>query len=121
MTVFGPAPRDYSFKMSKKARKLAIKSVLTERIRNDRIAILDQIVLESHKTKDVVVFMKTMNLPTKTLFILSERNHNLECAVRNLPQTDVLLVNGLNVFDLLVHEKIVCTQQTIKSIEERLN
>ena len=121
MTVFGPAPRDYDFKMSKKARKLAIKSVLTERARSNGIAVLDHLVLETHKTKDAVAFLKTLSLPRKTLFILSVRNQNLERAVRNLPQTDVLLVEGLNVFDLLVHEKIVCTQETIKKIEERLN
>ena len=121
MTVFGPSPRDYSFKMSKKARKLAIKSVLTDRIRNGRIAVLEQISLESHKTKGAVAFMKTMRLPDKTLFVLSERDQKLERAVRNLPKTDVLLVEGLNVFDLLVHEKIVFTQEAIQKIEERLN
>ena len=121
MTVFGPSPRDYGFKMSKKARKLAIKSVLTELARTDGIAVLDHLSLDSHKTKDAMAFMKTMKLPEKTLFILSEKNQNLERAVRNLPQTDVLLVGGLNVFDLLMHEKIVCTQETIKKIEERLN
>lgn len=121
LTVFGPTPRDYSFKVSKKSRKLALKSVLTDRARNDAIVVMDQIPLESHKTKDAVALMKSMALPEKTLFLLSEKNEKLERAVRNLPRADVLLVDGLNVFDLLSHDKIVCTRDAIKKIEERLS
>ncbi|NIQ01540.1 MAG: 50S ribosomal protein L4, partial [Nitrospinaceae bacterium] len=64
---------------------------------------------------------KKLALPEKTLFIVAEKDNNLELAVRNLPRADVLAVDGLNVFDLLLHEKIVCTPEAIKKIEERLN
>ncbi len=121
MTVFGPSPRSYAFTLSKKSKKLALKSVLTDSFNNQNFAVVDSIVLEQPKTKDAATLMKKLSLPNKTLFIISEKNPNLQLAVRNLPQTNVLLVDGLNVFDLLVHEKIVCTKEALQKIEERLN
>jgi len=121
MTVFGPSPRSYTFSLSKKSKKIAIKSVLTERFKSQNISVIDSIVLEQPKTKDVAAILKKMNLPSKTLFIISEKNQNFQLAVRNLPYTNVLLVDGLNVFDLLKHERIVCTKDALQKIEERLN
>jgi len=121
MTVFGPSPRSYAFTLSKKSKKLAIKSVLSERFKNQNISIVDSITLGQPKTKDVAAILKKLNLPSKTLFIISEKNQNFQLAVRNLPYTNVLLVEGLNVFDLLKHEKIVCTKDALQKIEERLN
>ncbi len=121
LTVFGPTPRDFSFKMSKKSKVLALKSTLTDRLKNNGIAIVDKLTLDQPKTKSAVDMLKKLGLPDKTLIILAERNTNIELAVRNLPNVDVLLVEGLNAFDLLVHEKIICTQDALKKIEERLN
>ena len=121
MTVFGPSPRSYEFSLSKKSKKIAIKSVLTERFKSQNISVVDSIVLEQPKTKDVAAILKKMSLPSKTLFIISEKNQNFQLAVRNLPYTNVLLVDGLNVFDLLKHERIVCTKDALQKIEERLN
>ena len=121
MTVFGPNPRSYAFSLSKKSKKIAIKSVLTERFKSQNISVVDSIVLEQPKTKDVAAILKKMSLPSKTLFIISEKNQNFQLAVRNLPYTNVLLVDGLNVFDLLKHERIVCTKDALQKIEERLN
>jgi large subunit ribosomal protein L4 len=121
MTVFGPSPRSYAFTLSKKSKKLALKSVLAERFANKSIAILDSITLKQPKTKDAAAILQKLSLPTKTLFIISEKNHNFQLAVRNLPDTNVLLVDGLNVFDLLRHEKIVCTKDALQKIEERLS
>ena len=77
--------------------------------------------MEQPKTKDAAAMLKRLSLPDKTLFIISEKNRNFQLAVRNLPNTNVLLVDGLNVFDLLKHEKIVCTKEALQKIEERLN
>jgi len=121
MTVFGPSPRSYAFTLSKKSKKLAIKSVLSERFRNQNISIVDSITLEQPKTKDAVAILKKLHLPNKTLFVLAEKNQNFQLAVRNLPFTNVLLVDGLNVFDLLKHEKIVCSKDALQKIEERLS
>lgn len=121
MTVFGPSPRSYAFQLSKKSKKLAIRSVLTERLNAQNFTVVDSLDLESPKTKGAVALLAGLGLPAKTLFLVSEKNDNLQLAVRNLPQADVLLVDGLNVFDLLVHERIVCTPEALKKIEERLN
>jgi len=121
MTVFGPSPRSYAFTLSKKSKKIALKSVLTERFKNQNISVVDSIVLDQPKTKDAAAILEKLSLPNKTLFILSEKNPNFQLAVRNLPYTNVLLVEGLNVFDLLKHEKIVCTKDALQKIEERLN
>jgi large subunit ribosomal protein L4 len=121
MTVFGPSPRSYTFTLSKKSKKLALKSVLTERFTSKSIAIVDSIILEHPKTKDAAAILKNLSLPSKTLFILAEKNQNFQLAVRNLPDTNILLVEGLNVFDLLKHEKIVCTRDALQKIEERLS
>ena len=121
MTVFGPSPRSYAFSLSKKSKKIAIKSVLTERFKSQNISVVDSILLEQPKTKDLAAILKKMSLPSKTLFIISEKNQNFQLAARNLPYTNVLLVDGLNVFDLLKHERIVCTKDALQKIEERLN
>ncbi len=121
MTVFGPTPRDFDFKMNKKAKKIALRSALTDGFREKRMAVVDKLNLANPKTKEAVVLMKALELPASTLFILCEDNLNLQLALRNLPGSKVLKVEGLNVFDLLNHDKIVCTPESLKKIVDRLN
>ena len=120
LTIFGPTPRDYSFKMNKKAKKQALKSVLTQRLQGNNIAVVDKLELENPKTKEAVQLLKSLELSERTLFLVAARNANLELAVRNLPDANVLPVEGLNVLDLLRYEKIVCTPETFNKLEERL-
>jgi len=82
--------------------------------------VIDKIVLDNPKTKEAVEVIKALGLPEKTLFVTAEKNKNLELAVRNLPTVNVLPVEGVNVYDLLLHEKIVCTSEAVKGLEERL-
>jgi len=120
LTIFGPTPRDYGFKMNKKAKKQALKSVLTQRLQGDNIAVIDKLELENPKTKEAVQLLKSLGLSERILFLVAARNVNLELAVRNLSGANVLPVEGLNVLDLLLYEKIVCTPETFKKLEERL-
>ena len=120
LTTFGPTPRNYGFKMNKKARKQALRSALTECFQGNGIAVIDKIVLKKPQTKEAVQVLKALGLTGKTLFLTAEKNENLELAVRNLPTVNVLPVEGLNVYDLLLHEKIVCTPETVEKLEERL-
>ena len=120
LTVFGPTPRDYSFKMNKKAKKQALRSVLTQRLQGNNIAVVDKLELENPKTREAVQLLKSLELSERTLFLVAARNVNLELAVRNLSGANVLPVEGLNVLDLLLYEKIVCTPETFKKLEERL-
>jgi large subunit ribosomal protein L4 len=121
MTVFGPSPRSYAFGLSKKSKRIALKAVLTERLKGQNLTVVDSLNLEGPKTKQAVALVASLSLPARTLFIIPEKNDNLQLAVRNIPQADVLLVDGLNVFDLLSHERIVCTPEALKKIEERLS
>ncbi len=121
LTVFGPSPRDYSFKLTKKCKQIALRSVLTERCRGGQLVIVDQVSLENPKTKEAIALMKKMELPPKTLFLVDAENANLGFAVRNIPGVDVLRVDGLNVYDLLTHEKIVLTKDALAKVESRLN
>jgi large subunit ribosomal protein L4 len=121
LTVFGPSPRDYGFQLSKKSKKLAIVSVLTDRLKAKSFTVIESLQLENPKTREAIALLTRMGLPAKTLFLVSGKNSNLQLAVRNLPHVDVLLVDGLNVFDLLSHERIVCTLEALKKIEERLS
>lgn len=120
-TTFGPTPRDFSFTLSKKSKRLAIKSVLTDRLQNNALLIVQDLSLAEPKTKAARSLLKQLGLTGRTLFLLSEENRNLQLAVRNLPEADCLPVEGLNVYDLLLHDRIVCTPDTVKKIEERLN
>ncbi|MDP7559711.1 MAG: 50S ribosomal protein L4 [Planctomycetota bacterium] len=120
LTIFGPTPRDYGFKMNKKAKKQALQSVLTQRLQGNKITVVDKLELENPKTKEAVQLLKSLELSERTLFLVAVRNANLELAVRNLPDANVLPVEGLNVLDLLLYEKIVCTPETLKKLEERL-
>lgn len=120
-TVFGPTPRDFSFTLSKKSKKLAIKSVLTDRARNNGLLVVQDLSLDAPKTKSAVALLSQLGLTGRTLFVLGGENRNLQLAVRNLPQAECLPVAGLNVYDLLRHDRIVCTPETLKQIEERLN
>ena len=120
LTIFGPTPRDYSFKMNKKARRQALRSALTECVQGSHFSVIDKIVLDNPKTKEALGVIKALGLPEKTLFITAEKNKNLELAVRNLPTVNVLPVAGVNVYDLLLHERIVCTSEAVKGLEERL-
>ncbi|MFQ5483583.1 MAG: 50S ribosomal protein L4, partial [Nitrospinaceae bacterium] len=114
MIVFGPTPRDFGFSLSRKSKKLAIKSVLTDRLNHNQITVVQSLALEAPKTKAAAALLERLELPAKTLFLLGEENPNLRLAVRNLPHTGVLPVEGLNVFDLLRHERLVCTPATLK-------
>ena len=100
---------------------MAIVAVLADKLKAKSFTVIDSLSLESPRTKNAVALMDSMGLPAKTLFLVPEKNNNLQLAVRNLPRADVLLVDGLNVFDLLVHERIVCTPEAIKKIEDRLS
>ncbi len=121
MVVFGPTPRDYGFTLSKKSKKLALKSVLTDRLQNGGITVVKDLSLEEPKTRLAMALISKLELPRKTLFVLAEDNNNLRLAVRNLPHVDCLSVDGLNVYDLLRHERLVLTPEAVKKIEERLN
>ena len=118
--IFGPAPRDFSYKVPKKVRKLALRSVLSYKVKNNLLKVVDKIELEEPKTKQVVSLMNDLNISGSVIFIVPEENRNLELSVRNLPYAKSLRVEGLNVYDLLSYDTVVLTEEALPKIEERL-
>jgi len=119
--VFGPKPRDFSYSIPKKARKAALKSALSAKYRDKELMFVEGIDLPDHKTKSAIAFLKGLGLEDKkVLLVVEEIDFNLDRATRNLPKVKVLKAEGLNVYDLLDHEVVVCTRGALDIIEEAL-
>ena len=118
--VFGPKPRDYSYKAPKKIRKIALKSALSFKAKNNDIIVLDKLKSKLSKTKEVALLLKDLKIIDKVLFLIEQENKNLQLAARNLPNARVLDLAGLNVYDLLYSSKLILTRDTVSKIEEKL-
>ena len=116
----GVTPRDYTFKINRKERVLALKSALSLKAQNKELVVLDNITLESLKTKDVKKLIKDLKLEGKILFVTSEDNENLYMATRNLGYTYAILTSEINAFDLVNADVVVCDEEAVKQIEEVL-
>lgn len=118
--TFGPKPRDYSYKMPKKARRAALKSALSVKVRDGKFVIVDQLAIDKPKTKKIVEIFEALEANTKTLVVLSEWDANIYLALRNIPNTLLSKSVGLNVYDILNHDKIVITKDAVAKLEEVL-
>lgn len=117
-TVFGPTPRSYKMDMPRKARRLAMKSVLSQKVADNDLIILDQLTLEAPKTKELKAILDNANVSGKVLVVSDDKN--VQLSGKNLPKVKVVPVNGLNVVDAVDYQKLVLTQDAIKRIEEVL-
>ena len=118
--AFGVSPRSYTFKMNKKERMLALRSALTIKAKEKAITVVENLEVESLKTKDLKAMLNTMKLNGKVLFICSSDAEKLYMASRNLSNVLVLLSNELNVYDIINAEHIVVDEEAMKYIEEVL-
>lgn len=117
--VFGPTPRSHDFKINKKVRELALRSMLSLKARENNLVICEDLNLATNKTKDLSVMLNKLNL-NSALFVDFENFDNFRQACSNLYRVDVLPTIGLNVYDGLRHEKIVLTRSAVEKIQERL-
>ncbi|MFP4453851.1 MAG: 50S ribosomal protein L4 [Desulfobacterales bacterium] len=117
--AFGPEPRDYSYKVPKKVRRLALKMALSSKYRDNEIIVLDGFVIDQVKTKSVAEVIKRLELE-KPLIVINGKDEKLELSSRNIPGVKVLRVEGLNVYDILNHKTLVLLKPSIKGIEGRL-
>lgn len=118
-TIFGPRPREYTYRLPKKARRAALVSALSLKNRDGKLIVVETIALPEAKTK----LMRQMLVDLKVesaLIVLAEPAREVELATRNLPNAKVLRVEGLNVYDLLRHEYLILTEQALQAIEARL-
>lgn len=118
-TVFGPQPRDYSYKMPKKARRNALKSVLSDKMRNDRILVVDQIAFESNKTRDALSLLKNFQFD-KLLIVDKKENSQLILSTRNVPYIKAIDFSEINVYDSLKYSYIMFSVDAVNQLVEVL-
>ncbi|MBI5644368.1 MAG: 50S ribosomal protein L4 [Deltaproteobacteria bacterium] len=115
-TVFGPHPRDYSYKVPRKVMKEALKSALRLKLKDGQVKVYDSLEIDTPKTKSALEILKNAKL-AKALIVIDGRNRNLELAVRNMKDFKVLEARGLNVYDLLDYENLVITRSAFEKVE----
>ena len=118
-TVFGPQPRDYSFRMPRKARKEALLSALSLKNREGKVIVVDKLELEDAKTKLMARALAELKV-TSALIVIAQPDEKIERSCRNLPAVKVLRVEGLNVYDLVGYQHLILTEGALKRLEERL-
>ncbi|WP_077620216.1 50S ribosomal protein L4 [Bacillus sinesaloumensis] len=119
-TVFGPTPRSYSYKLPKKVRRLAIKSALSTKVLEENILVLENLVLDTPKTKEMVAVLKGLNVERKALIVTADNNEAVELSARNIPGVTVVAADGVSVLDVLNHDKLVITKAAVEKVEEVL-
>ena len=118
-TIFGPQPRNYSFRMPRKARKEALLSALSLKRRDGKIIVVDRLNLEEAKTKLMAKALAELHV-TSALIVISQPDVTIERSSRNIPTVKVLRVEGLNVYDLVRYEHLILTEGALRLLEERL-
>lgn len=119
-TVFGPTPRSYSYKLPKKVRRLALKSALSSKFKEENAVILENISIEAPKTKEVVKMLNALKVDTKALVVTAENDETVNRSANNLQNVKVLTVAELNVLDLLTHDKLIITKEAAEKAGEVL-
>ncbi|ASF27394.1 50S ribosomal protein L4 [Bacillus amyloliquefaciens] len=118
--VFGPAPRSYSYKLPKKVRRLAIKSVLSSKVNDNNIIVLEDLTLDTVKTKEMAAILKGLSVEKKALIVTADANEAVSLSARNIPGVTVVQANGINVLDVVNHEKLLITKAAVEKVEEVL-
>ena len=117
--IFGPKPRDYSFKLNRKVKKQALSMAMSARFQEGNLVVLDDFAMDAIKTKDFVSIMNLLNIEN-CLIITDGATENLTKSARNVNGFKVLPTDGLNVYDILLHKKLVLVQPAIENLEKRL-
>ena len=115
--VFAPKPREYTFKMNKREKQLALKSVLTSRVNEDKFVVLDELKLEDVKTKAMKQILTNLKVD-KALVVMDNNDQNVVLSARNLPNVKTALTNTINVYDILKYDTVVTTKAAVAAIEE---
>lgn len=120
-TVFGPQPRSFDKKVSKKVKKLALRSILTDKVQSDSLIVLDNLELEEPKTSKMMEILKALELEdAKVVIIIPEKDRNIYLSARNIPGVKTLVVEALNAYDLLNNDFLLVVNEAVDKIEEVL-
>lgn len=118
--VFGPTPRSYGFKLPKKVRRLAIKSVLSSKVIDSDIIVLDGLSLAAPKTKEFAAILNNLKVERKALVVTGSYDDNVALSTRNIPGVKFVSAEGINVLDVLAHDKLIITKDAVQKVEEVL-
>lgn len=116
--ALGPKPRSYKYAVNKKERRLAIKSLLSSKVLEKELTVVDKLELSEIKTKTMVKALADLKVEGKTLIVLADKNENVLMSSRNIEGVKTILLNNINVFDLLKYNNLVLPLETVKKIEE---
>lgn len=115
--IFGPQPRDYSYELPKKAKKLALNAVLSGKLSDGEITVIDELIIEKPRTKDMISILKNLGLEgEKTLIVLPEKNENVMLSARNIPGITVKRASDLNPYEVAVHKRLLMTKQAVEKL-----
>ena len=115
--ALGPKPRSYYYTVNKKERQLAVKSVLSSKVLENTLVVVDSLDMKEIKTKEMVKALNNLKVEGKTLMLLAEKNENVQKSARNIEGVKTTLVNTINVYDLLKYKNLVITLDTVKKLE----
>ena len=115
--VFAPVPRDYSFKINKKEKRAALKSVLTSRVLDNKLIVVDELKFDEIKTKKFQAVMDNLKVK-KALVVIADNDEKITMSARNIPTVKTALVNSINVYDILKGDTLVLTKEAVAKIEE---
>ena len=116
--VFAPKPRDYSYRIPKKVRRLALKSVLSSKVETEDMIVLDALVMEEASTKKAVEILKNIDAKEKAIVLVADGSDNVRKSFRNIPKVATLALGEINVYDLLKYDTVVLTKEAVQKIEE---
>lgn len=116
--AIGPKPRDYSYTLNKKVRRLAMKSALSSKAQNADLIVLDALDLEGYKTKNIVNMLNALDVNGKALIVTAEADQKVVKSAANIPGVKTAAVNTLNVYDILNHDKFIVVKNAVEKIEE---
>jgi len=116
--ALGPKPRNYKYKVNKKEKRLAVKSILSSKVAEENLVVLDKLEMAEIKTKNMAKALDNLKIEGKVLIMLSEKNENVQKSARNIEGVKTILLDSINVYDLLKYNKLVITLDTVKKIEE---
>nr|WP_173667726.1 50S ribosomal protein L4 [Lentilactobacillus buchneri] len=118
--VFGPTPRSYSYRLPKKVSRLALKSVFSEKVSDNKLVVVDTLQFDAPKTKEFAELLGKLDVSTKTLVVLEDDNEKAVLSARNLENVKVVSAQGINTLDVADHDKVVITKAALSQVEEVL-
>jgi len=119
-TVFGPTPRSYAYKLPKKVRRLAIKSALSSKVLENELIVINELTIDAPKTKEIVNLLNNLKIDSKVLIVDKEYNDIVALSSRNIQGVKFVTAEGINVLDILYHDKLILTKEAVAKIEEVL-